>query len=477
MQGKDIVETSNNEFLVLVIVPPAYGYDMLVRLSANGEAISQYHFGSPDTIISLSGIHRFDDNHIVLTGLAQFSENLNDCYALQIHLDDELHINEQIYTQIQHHLEIFYTTLDDNNNLIWAGSYGSYGSLDIIIIKIDMFGNLLNSTTHIIEGNHFVNDVIQFFENPIKYGISVTGPMEGYINQGQEFFLQFDEDLQYLKTDKIPNIRGVGNTNMAIVDNGLIAFAGKSFSPCTIMSGFDNHQYYNTLEWIFANYTEDANKSVFVLADESISTLGYITFGDGIVRDFPAPYRAISSYEPHIIYTAGIKNIIPTQWPYQNEASWIRVNKLDNELNIIWEKYIGGDAYYQVNSVTATSDGGVVLSGFKTYPGQAPLMNLLAIKLKPDGTVSLDEYPAVESAFVISVFPNPANTETQIQFAENAVLENAMIELYCPSGRLLYIARPTNHFHPIDVAHLSQGMYLLRLWDGERWRVQKLMKQ
>ena len=129
-----------------------------------------------------------------------------------------------------------------------------------------------------------------------------------------------------------------------------------------------------------------------------------------------------------------------------------------------------------MNSVTATSDGGVILSGFKTYPGQAPIMNLLAIKLKPDGTVSLDEYPAVESASVISVFPNPANTEIHIQFAENAVLEKAMIELYSPSGRLLYSVKPTSHFHKIDLAHLPRGLYLVRLWNGERWRVQKLMK-
>lgn len=75
------------------------------------------------------------------------------------------------------------------------------------------------------------------------------------------------------------------------------------------------------------------------------------------------------------------------------------------------------------------------------------------------------------------LLPNPTNGKTQIQLAENISLENAMIELYSPSGKLLYSAKPRSQVHTMDVEHLSLGMYLLRLWDGERWRVQKLIKQ
>jgi hypothetical protein len=49
------------------------------------------------------------------------------------------------------------------------------------------------------------------------------------------------------------------------------------------------------------------------------------------------------------------------------------------------------------------------------------------------------------------------------------------IELYSPTGRLLHKAQPTSQFHKIDVAHLPKGLYLVRVWDGEAWKTNKLL--
>ncbi len=76
----------------------------------------------------------------------------------------------------------------------------------------------------------------------------------------------------------------------------------------------------------------------------------------------------------------------------------------------------------------------------------------------------------------IKLFPNPATGQVQIELPDNIMLEPVKIELHSPIGRLLYNAKPTSHFHKIDVAHFPAGLYLVRLWDGERWRVQKLVK-
>ncbi len=94
-----------------------------------------------------------------------------------------------------------------------------------------------------------------------------------------------------------------------------------------------------------------------------------------------------------------------------------------------------------------------------------------------DSTLITLNVAEMNSDLLFKLSPNPTSGKTQIQLAENIVLENAMIELYSPSGKLLYSAKPRSQVHTLDVAHLSQDMYLLRLWDGERWRVQKLMKQ
>jgi len=89
-----------------------------------------------------------------------------------------------------------------------------------------------------------------------------------------------------------------------------------------------------------------------------------------------------------------------------------------------------------------------------------------------DTTVFVQEHlnPAL-----FKLFPNPATTETWLQLPENIVLEKARVELYSSSGRLLYKAQPTSHFHKIETANLPKGLYLVRLWNGSSWMVEKLV--
>ncbi len=75
----------------------------------------------------------------------------------------------------------------------------------------------------------------------------------------------------------------------------------------------------------------------------------------------------------------------------------------------------------------------------------------------------------------VSLSPNPATTHTWLQLSENTPLAQAQIELYSPTGRLLYKAQPQDYFHKIEVAHLPKGLYLVRVWDGKKWLVEKLV--
>jgi len=89
-----------------------------------------------------------------------------------------------------------------------------------------------------------------------------------------------------------------------------------------------------------------------------------------------------------------------------------------------------------------------------------------------DTTVYVQEH---FNTAIFKIFPNPATTQAWLQLPENTLLAQAQIELYSPTGRLLYKAQPTSQFHKIEVAHLPKGLYLVRVWDGERWRAEKLV--
>jgi hypothetical protein len=88
-----------------------------------------------------------------------------------------------------------------------------------------------------------------------------------------------------------------------------------------------------------------------------------------------------------------------------------------------------------------------------------------------DTTVSLREEKKQE----IRLYPNPASNHIWLQLPENTALANAQIELYSSSDRLLHKAQPSSRFYKIDVAHLPKGLYLVRLWDGKEWFVEKLV--
>jgi hypothetical protein len=168
-------------------------------------------------------------------------------------------------------------------------------------------------------------------------------------------------------------------------------------------------------------------------------------------------------------------------WPGTYAAIW--VVKLDENGDIEWQKCYGGwgsETLENPHTILKKSDYNYVIAASTTFSPsfdvQCGIVNnrdawIFEIAL-PD-TVNIVTPPA--SAREIKLFPNPATTETWLQLHENITLENARIELYSPTGRLLYKAQPTSYFHKIETTNLPAGLYLVRLWNGERWMVEKLV--
>jgi len=88
---------------------------------------------------------------------------------------------------------------------------------------------------------------------------------------------------------------------------------------------------------------------------------------------------------------------------------------------------------------------------------------------------TVGESEQVEIAKQFTPYPNPASGAAWLQLPENRALSKVQIELYSPTGRLLHKTKPCSNFHKIDVTHLPKGMYLVRVWDGHRWYVEKLV--
>lgn len=476
LQAFDLIETKDGDYIIVSnrfdYFNSKYKTSKLIKLSPSGELLLELNLATIDSSMIITDIHDLPerDGEYIAVGI-YFDEVSSDIrYGYIVKFNENFEILERNIIQLPLKFEIMKSLLDSDNFVVIAGSYRDSISnkFNIGIVRLLMAQGMHDYNYYEIEGPQFFSDIVEIDESPLRYGIAVNGAgIPGQI----AYLMQLDSNLQHIENTAIPYINGLSSGTVSNYTDSQLHFTGLYFPADSLI------EIGGTVIAIDTNKTKngDFGKSTLVRTNLNLEPSIHLLFGDGIMPDYPAPNRAISISDFGYIYAGGIKNLKGMQWPFQQEPSWIRVNKLDTELNIIWEKHFGGDAYYHVNCVTATSDGGVILSGFKTYPNQAPLMNLLVIKLKPDGTVSLDENPAEERSSDISIFPNPATTVTWLQLPENIVLEKARVELYSSSGRQLYKAQPTSYFHKIETADLFKGLYLVRLWDGEGWMVEKLV--
>ncbi len=198
---------------------------------------------------------------------------------------------------------------------------------------------------------------------------------------------------------------------------------------------------------------------------------GYGRDGGGIAGLTEDGNYLVAGTTTHSSGDVNCSNIVPGK-------SNIWVFELSIEGDILWQScfgsidddYLGSLHHYSQSNFlfvartrSATQDVDCTLQG--NY-------DIWVVDFKHIG-VGLTEESTQKSNIFIS--PNPATTQAWLQLPENTPLAQAKIELYSPTGRLLHKAQPTSQFHKIDVAHLPKGLYLLRVWDGEAWKTNKLL--
>jgi hypothetical protein len=89
-----------------------------------------------------------------------------------------------------------------------------------------------------------------------------------------------------------------------------------------------------------------------------------------------------------------------------------------------------------------------------------------------DYIVSSPEQPALAD---LSIYPNPAGDQVWIQLPANTNMATAQIELLSPTSNLLIRLKPEERFFKLATSHFPDGLYLLRLWNGEKWVGHKVL--
>jgi hypothetical protein len=172
-----------------------------------------------------------------------------------------------------------------------------------------------------------------------------------------------------------------------------------------------------------------------------------------------AEYSSINFVDPSAIYIGGTHNF---QGFWGQNPSWILASKLDDTLGLTYEKYIGGDEVYTLNSVVATNDGGVVLIGTKRVFGSEPYFrNGFFIKLdSTSGPVSIPEESNLQLKQAL-LYPNPGGDKLHLRTA----LKNVSFRLFDQNGQVLFSTKINQKTSSFNVSQLPAATYLWQIID------------
>ena len=139
-----------------------------------------------------------------------------------------------------------------------------------------------------------------------------------------------------------------------------------------------------------------------------------------------------------------------------NDPSWYYIAKVNDTLGVVYEKYIGGDASYWLNSLAASSGGGVLLAGTREeLTNDTTQLDGYLIKLDANGCITnLDGNNGVEINEVL-VYPNPGTNVLKVRTA----LKQSVFSLFDETGKLVKIKELNSLVTIIPVNELKSGRY------------------
>jgi len=145
---------------------------------------------------------------------------------------------------------------------------------------------------------------------------------------------------------------------------------------------------------------------------------------------------------------------------FSYNLSYIILGKFDSSLNLKWQKYFGGDTYYMVWSVIATSDGGCIIgASTNDYATMGEERDVYILKLDSNGLITGIPHPPSNTNDKILIYPNPGN---DMMYVENN-LGTCSLFLCDLTGRTICSRELSDGRNLIDVKLLKPGLYLYKL--------------
>ncbi len=329
-------------------------------------------------------------------------------------------------------IEIFRTIKDINDNFVCCGTTlkntGNEYILEPFVYKLTLDGDSISS--HFWNTNQvtFCTDILET-KSFGEYYAFTSFP----VDYQHHSILALSSDLDSVGSYLIPN------------DMGFYLSGEWSSDSTLIVVGKNANSSYKHL--------------AVELLNENFEALSYQTFfKDYQMIEYPALANSVG-VKGNDVYIGGTTNMDYSNVYFSTFDSWYHIVKLNSEdLSTVWEKWYGGDAYYILYSIKATTDGGCIMVGTRyDYEVQNMERDIYIVKVDADGLITWEkDIPLPQAA--AQVFPNPGKSLNL-----KSTLTDATFRLSNLEGKSILQQEIKQEMTSFDTRGLAQGTYLWTL--------------
>ncbi|MFK5855793.1 MAG: T9SS type A sorting domain-containing protein [Bacteroidota bacterium] len=347
------------------------------------------------------------------------------------------------------------TRIDNNNNIIWEKTFKfnySFGAYRASILEL-INGDLLYACSPNLNENMFLLRLSP--QGDSLYYTSYNGSESGEV---WDLTYNHDSSNILLSTKWAHYETGGFVSSIITLDDSLnqinVNYYPEHFNPPYNTLWYDNDKLLVGGRDQIIQFSGNTEKMISAyLLDTSFNILNEVHLTHPDTNSRGAEVQAIDYYYTNSVFLGGTHN---QQGLFGNEPNWFYISKLNDTLGVEFEKYIGGDNLYWLYSVTASSDGGVLLVGnYKDIDQTTLNRNVFILKMDSIGCITSNlESPVVPINEAV-IYPNPGMDNIFVRTS----LKDCIFILYDSFGKVIISTNLENRVTKLKVDYLSPGEY------------------
>ncbi len=416
----------------------------IIEIDSVGNLLREIIIQSEDTIsYHFFNIHTLDGKYYCLGSQIISYPSISKLWYLKLNSSLEIETEKLLNIPSNKWISYMNSIIDSDSNIVITGyttrlDTNENGS---IIYNNDAFFYKLNLAGDSVASLFYQTD------NPINHSFDIVESQ--------------DSLCYYAYTSHITNIFGTPGQRL-ILNKNLDSLSIESI-PQEIYD-FYSPAYLGTDTILIYGKRGAAPPDDYALNVISTNEAGILindnAFKKDSFRDHPAMYQGVSVKDDNI-YIGGTSNFDYANPFYSTRDSWFHLIKVNPDLSPVWEYWYGGDAYYFLYSILATSDGGCLMVGNRyDYEIQDQERDIYVVKVDSDGLIVWTREIEPDKA-MFTIYPNPGRNQIRIKMPAGEF----QFELFGLNGQVQIRQTISPDMNSINTTYLRPAMYFYRILD------------